>query len=646
MDIMERRRNSIQNPQVEAGAFFPAEGTYSETSEQAEDVWGTLNSVGRKIKNKEWYKQLFKGKSKEELEKEKVSPDLVARLVRNLEQGRYIGPLETQPISWSDTKIYREYVQNFFDSMRGIVGRPTLDGVNFLHRTLKDGNREFVEFTITSPAEYDHRYLLHHGGTTKFGDDRVAGEFGEGVKIASFLLLKKGVTNQVELGSDNWRAYYYLDELPEEEYPERVRGLYLRAEFVENGIKGNFLRFRVDKKAADSVKDHLGKMKNFFWHEGHPDFHNPTYANDFGGFKILPRGGKGNLYVAGQRYEYGEPEAWDNHVPGAHVWTFQKVLEKTRDRNYAAPHEVDLRIIKPLVESMDKDELLNVFLALEDYWLAAERDSTYSIPPQILSWVIDRLAPKLSKEEKQKVKELLPENLFAAGGRQDEEYEKMLESIGFRKGIYELQRFGVPTAREKIQALVETAKEPELESWEKRRVEILNQATQTVIKSAASGLIQKYMEFLTSPIQKAEDDLSFFSDSYSRLSAGWVISQLAHGKTPQIAIRETGSLKLKGGKGEIELHGFTKLFPDNIFLQKKLLRGDFLGALFAWAHEFAHNISGEDDYTAGFTDAERYLHELILITSFNSDELKKLQAEWNNIEVKKLNAKGQELEDE
>ena len=70
-----------------------------------------------------------------------------------------------------------------------------------------------------------------------------------------------------------------------------------------------------------------------------------------------------------------------------------------------------------------------------------------------------------------------------------------------------------------------------------------------------------------------------------------------------------------------------------------MLHGDFLSALFTWAHEFAHNISGENDFTAGFTDAERYLHELLLITSFNNGELKRLQEEWDKIMEKEIRAK-------
>lgn len=636
---MERKSQHIEIPQVKAVVESSIEEhRHGIEKEKDQSGWSLLDSVGNKIKDRKWYKDLFDGKSKEELERQKISPDLVAQLVRSLERGRYIGPLETQPISWSNTKICRDFVQNFFDGMRNVVGRPTLDGVNFSNRTIKKEGQTFVEFTITSPAEYDHRYLIHHGGTTKADDNSVAGGFGEGVKIASFLLFKNGITKQVELGSDHWVAQYYLDELPPEDYPEKVRGLHLRAEFVEKNVEGNFLRFKVSENSAREVQAYFSEMKNFFWHEKHPDFHEPTYANDFGGFKILPKGRDGNLYVAGQRYEYEKPDAWSNAVSGAHIWTFQKALERTRDRNYAPNYEVYSKIIEPLIKSMDKEALLKVFFECKDYWLDVSGDT---VAERIVSEVVGRLSEELTLKEKQELRAKLPEDIFASGGEQDKEYEKMLESVGFHCCRYRFHDLGVPMAREMVVSLVETSKEPKLESWESQRVEILNRVIQVFIDSAKSNIIDRYSKFLNSPVDKGssyddyedrEDEDGFFNEVVmGRLSAWAVFSRFQQGEIPPLAIRETDSLKLRGGKGEIGLDGFTRLFPENIFLQKKMLRGDFLGVLFTWAHEFAHNISGEKDFTASFTDAERYLHELLLITSFNNSELKQLQKEWDEI---------------
>ncbi len=313
-------------------------------------------------------------------------------------------------------------------------------------------------------------------------------------------------------------------------------------------------------------------------------------------------------------------------------------MERTRDRNYTESYSVENKIIDPLIDSMSKENLLRIFDEGKEYWPKMET-SFNDIGNYIVSRVVRRLSVVLSEDEKRELLKKLPDNLFVASN--DKEYTKMLEVAGFAQCRYELADFGVPRAKEKILSLVETAKEPKLESWEEKRVEILNRAIKVFIDCARSDIVDKYMKFLKSSLDKPrehgssdDEDYGYYDmdmENLGRLSASSVIYRLNDGKVPPLAIRETGSLKLKGGHGSIELHGFTKLFPENIFLQKKLLHGEFLSALFTWAHEFAHNISGEGDFTNGFTDAERYLHELILITSFNSDELKNLQAEWNSI---------------
>lgn len=586
--------------------------------------WEILESVGKKIGDEDWYKDLFGGKSKEELTRQKISPDLVSHLIKNLANGRYIGPLETQPINWSETKIYRDFVQNFFDGMRDVSGRPTLDGVIFSQKTVRKNKQSFVEFVISSPAEYDHRYLIHHGGTTKLNDDSLAGGFGEGVKIASFLLIKNRVVEEVELGSDHWRAQYYFDQLPDEDYPEKVDGLHLKAGFVRTGTKGNFLRFMVSEEKATEVNNILAEMKNFFWHSDHPDFKNPTYTNEFGGFTILSRGMKGNLYVAGQRYEYGQTEAWSNQVAGVHIWTFKKVMERTRDRNYAPGYEVTDKIIAPLVNSMKKEDLLKTFSYGEDYWLVPSNGSSTQAD-SIIDRVVERLGEELPDDEKKALLKSLPVDIFADSG--EKEYGKQLEEIGFRRCRPSFKKLGVPTAKEKILSLIDTAQDPNLESWENERLAILKKATQVFVESAKTSIVNRYLKFLKSPGDRREGGYA----DWGRLSADFVISKLTNGEIPTLTVTQTDALSLRGGRGRIEVHGFTRIFPEKIFLQRKLLGEDFLGALFTWTHEFAHNISGEDDFTARFTDAERYLHELLLINSFSSPKLKDLQKEWDVI---------------
>ena len=186
-------------------------------------------------------------------------------------------------------------------------------------------------------------------------------------------------------------------------------------------------------------------------------------------------------------------------------------------------------------------------------------------------------------------------------------------------------------------------------------MQVLIAAFQEFLAVAGSDIIDRYLKFFRAPADKKGDrrELSSGLDDYSdenswdglddnmtgdweRLSATVVLNQLAAGEVPELAIRETAKLRLKNSRVKISLHGFTRLFPEHIFMERKVLGDEFVGALFTWLHEFAHNISGEDDFSARFADAERYLHELALVSMFKGDQLKRLQKEWESIKPVKI----------
>jgi hypothetical protein len=599
------------------------------------EAWKRIEDVGVIVADNAWQEPLFNGKSKTELAQRRISPELVARTIGELERGRYIGPLETQPVEWSDTKIYRDIMQNFFDGMKEVAGRPTLDGVTVLERNVGEDQMMRTEFSIHSPVEYDHRYLIHHGGTTKAGDNSVVGGFGEGLKIATFLLLKKGVTDKVELGADHWRAEYYMEELPASEYPEKVRGLYLKAHFVPEPTEGNFLKFQTEGIGAYKVRAQLNDMKNFFWSENNSDFKEPTFENEFGGFKLLPRGQNGNLYVAGQRHEVGKSNAWSGGMPGGHVWSYGKVLERTRDRNYAQQYEVKDKILDPLVKSMPIEQVKELFLAHPEYWTESIKGEA-SVGRDVVTKAIYRLADELSAAERTELRKSLPDDIFSSGA--PAEYESMLRKAGFKKCEYVFAKFGVLDARARVMSLIEDAKEPELKEWEKNRVEVLKKAIAAFVEMAGTEIVMNFMRYFEASSEtrntgKRDHEMDWEEQMRraSKLSSYDVLYKLEAGRVPELTIRETGSILLKGGRGRIELHGFTTLFPKNIFLQRNMLSGNFLGALFTWQHELAHNISGKLDHTHEFQDAERHLHEMLMLASFNSEKLKELQKEWDTI---------------
>ncbi|MCI6242240.1 MAG: hypothetical protein MR646_02880 [Agathobacter sp.] len=102
----------------------------------------------------------------------------------------------TYPVRWSRYKIFRDYIQNFFDSVGPHEWKKRF-GYNFENGKLC----MWVEHTV-----FSYEWLLHIGASTKTGDmkKKNAGYFGEGFKIASLCALRDFRWNIV-MSSGNWK---------------------------------------------------------------------------------------------------------------------------------------------------------------------------------------------------------------------------------------------------------------------------------------------------------------------------------------------------------------------------------------------------------------------------------------------------------
>ncbi|MBI4087501.1 MAG: hypothetical protein HY434_01580 [Candidatus Liptonbacteria bacterium] len=564
--------------------------------------------------------------------RKKSNPEVIAALLKALEGGRYIGPLETQMIGWSNTKLLRDIFQNFYDGMAAYAGRPTLDGVKSEERTAQIDGREYREFVITSPAEYDHRYLIHHGGTTKFDDPEAAGEFGEGVKIAAFLLLQNRLTDNVELGSGHWKMIYYLDSLPEEDYPDKVQGLHVRAKFTREPFPGNYLKFAIPSSFWHWYEDDLpdealeilkldedfSLMKDFFYSSTNEDFQNPTFESDFGGFELLPKGGKGNLYISGQRYEYGKHDGWSHQVEGMTIWTNRKALQKRRDRSYCEAGEFDENVLAPLVKEMTDEQARNVLEKLKDYW----EDVPYEEAKKPALLLVKKIVKKLLFGMRATSSSpRIPEKFWgmcvardAAGAYSSRlnGYEEVLKSAGFTICIPELNQLGMPLAREKIVGLVDTAENVELNAPEQERIKVLEE-------------IWHLLDGRTIDPKLLEQAMGVFEAEEFILR----LQEVA----PKVSARKV--LKLKGLEGEIGLHGFTAIGGSDIFINQSLLAGPFLEAAKTYLHELAHLLSEEiNDFSSKFTRTDSNLTKILLsVTLANPGKVAALKDKWDAIEV-------------
>ena len=189
-------------------------------------------------------------------------------------------------INWSNDKISRDILQNFFDG-----NGHTLEGTTF--NIVKNSDGKYT-IRIEGLGKYDYSHLQSLGDSTKDDDAFSAGNFGEGTRIVAVNLLSKPGTNYVKYGSGDWSMEFNRSS-------DDIKTADMTQTLTKNpeNIKGNYIEFNTDNE--DLVKSILNS-KDYFYHPDNPDFQNLDFENEYFGFKFTPNE-KGNLYLV-QRYEH------------------------------------------------------------------------------------------------------------------------------------------------------------------------------------------------------------------------------------------------------------------------------------------------------------------------------------------------------
>jgi hypothetical protein len=109
---------------------------------------------------------------------------------------------DTYDVSWDVTKVARDFLQNFYDSV------PASD---FSREVTIDVNRQEKSVRLQGPTVFDVEYLLRIGVSTKTHQaDRYAGQFGEGFAIATLVVMRDyGV--DVIARADTWKAEFFFE---------------------------------------------------------------------------------------------------------------------------------------------------------------------------------------------------------------------------------------------------------------------------------------------------------------------------------------------------------------------------------------------------------------------------------------------------
>lgn len=256
-------------------------------------------------------------------------------------------------VQWDVDKIARDILQNFYDGHG-----QTLDGVRFEFTPMKNGK---YKVRIIGKSTYTPDKAVYIGESTKRENAKAAGNYGEGLKMAALKLLRDKGADSVVYSSGNWRVNYTLSKGSLSD--RRVLTYSLdKVDFQD----GNFVEFCVDDR---NILEAFRKTINRFHHTHNTHFKNPDFENETFGIKLLPKGEKGGIYIAGQKLEFdGDYDGID----GAVIYLKEKppvdILDLSRDRT--SINESQLKKIAEWLSSKKttKEEKVKVMRVLEPYF--------------------------------------------------------------------------------------------------------------------------------------------------------------------------------------------------------------------------------------------------------------------------------------
>ena len=188
-------------------------------------------------------------------------------------------------VQWDNDKIARDILQNFYDGHG-----QSLDGVRFEFTPVAGGK---YRVRISGKSTYTPDKAVYIGESTKRENSKAAGNYGEGLKMAALKLLRDKGADSVVYSSGNWKVDYNLAKGSLSD--RRVLTYSLNKTDYQ---AGNSVEFCVDDF---DLLESFRKSINRFKHSSNTHFANLDFENDIFGLKILPKGQKGGIYVAGQK---------------------------------------------------------------------------------------------------------------------------------------------------------------------------------------------------------------------------------------------------------------------------------------------------------------------------------------------------------
>ena len=195
-------------------------------------------------------------------------------------------------INWSEFKIARDIMQNFYDG-----NGHTLEGVDIKIDREPDGS---YRVRISGDGQYDYSHLESIGDSTKDGDFDNAGAFGEGTRIVAVNLLSHLDTPYVKYACGDWEMNFgrSSDDIQTADMTQTLHK-------NSSPVKGNYIEFKTEN---EKLIQEIINSKDFFYHPENPDFQNLLFENEFFGIKVLENKEKQGSFYLVQKYETENPD--------------------------------------------------------------------------------------------------------------------------------------------------------------------------------------------------------------------------------------------------------------------------------------------------------------------------------------------------
>ena len=288
-------------------------------------------------------------------------------------------------INWSEQKIARDIMQNFYDGHGN-----TLDGVNLQLEKQANGK---TKIKISGKALFEYTNLQYIGAGNKTENPYNAGGFGEGTKILVSNMLGNNYADNVKFSCADWQLVFGSKD--------NIMTRTLTK--VDTPLQGNSIEFETSNpQLVDAIIDSI----NYFEHSSNPDFSDLAYDSKDFAFKILPEGQKGNLYLT-QRFEYEEAGNWDNSIenlqficrrkpdPDKYLSITGKQLPKDRDRTHLTIDDIK-NLTKYFAADMSDEALLGAVKETMPLWSSMTLDTKSQAP---LNAFIESLGEEMKKRK-------------------------------------------------------------------------------------------------------------------------------------------------------------------------------------------------------------------------------------------------------